>query len=283
MSIVGCGYTGLRLARRFRDLGAPVRGFAARASSLGPIAGAGAEAVALDLDAPPAGRIDVEGHLVYYAVPPGARSGGDPRLGAFLDGIAGTPHRFIYLGTTGVYGDRGGGLVDESAEPRPTSARAMRRLAAEKTVRRWAGAVDASWCILRITGIYGPGRLPLERLRRAEPAIVPEEAAPGNRIHVEDLVTACVAAGLSPRADRRVVNVSDGSAHSATAFLQAVARITGLPPPPLVSRAEAQRRLAPTAWSFLADARRIDNRRLTGELGVALAYHDMEAGIRASL
>jgi nucleoside-diphosphate-sugar epimerase len=220
---------------------------------------------------------------VYYSVPPHPHGGGDPRLAAFLDGMSGTPHRFIYLGTTGVYGDRAGGLVDETAEPAPTSQRAMRRLAAENAVRLWAEGAQASWCILRIAGIYGPGRLPLERLRRAEPAIVAEEAAPGNRIHVEDLVTACVAAGLSSRADRRVVNVADGSAQSATAFLQAVARIAGLPPPPLVSRAEAKRRLASPAWSFLADARRIDNRRLTGELGVALAFHDMEEGIRASL
>jgi nucleoside-diphosphate-sugar epimerase len=140
-----------------------------------------------------------------------------------------------------------------------------------------------SWCILRVSGIYGPGRLPLERLRRGEPAIAPAEATPTNRIHVDDLVSACIAAALLPAADRRIVNVTDGSDDSSTAFLQRVARITGLPPPPLVSRAEAQRSFSPSSWSFLGESRRVSNRRLTEDLGVQLRFADLDAGIRASL
>jgi nucleoside-diphosphate-sugar epimerase len=286
VSIVGCGYTGLKLAQRWLALGATVRGFASRTTSLERISAAGAQAVCLNLDAAPGvpvARIDVDGHVVYYSVPPPAQGSGDSRLEAFFGAVAGRPRRLVYLGTTGVYGDRAGALVDEHAEPAPTSARALRRLAAETSIRQWAEARGVPWCILRIAGIYGPGRLPLERLRRAEPAILPEESTPGNRIHVDDLVTACMAAGLSARAERRIVNVADGSDHSATAYLQIVARLSGLPAPPLVSRAEARRLLPASAWSFLADSRRIDNRRLTEELGVALAYHDLEAGIRASL
>jgi nucleoside-diphosphate-sugar epimerase len=150
-------------------------------------------------------------------------------------------------------------------------------------LRTWADARQVSWCILRVSGIYGPDRLPLERLRRGEPAIALSEATPTNRIHVDDLVSACIAAALSPAADRRIVNVTDGSDDSSTAFLRRVARITGLPAPPLVSRAEAQRTFSPSSWSFLGESRRVSNRRLREDLGVQLAYEDLDAGIRASL
>jgi nucleoside-diphosphate-sugar epimerase len=136
---------------------------------------------------------------------------------------------------------------------------------------------------LRVPGIYGPGRLPLERLRRGEPAIVPEEATPGNRIHVSDLVTACVAAGVAAAADGRIYNVTDGSEDSLTEYLLRVARIAKLPAPPLVSRADAQRALSETSWSFLAESRRVDNRRMLDELGVPLLFHDLDTGISASL
>ncbi len=282
VSIVGCGYTGLRLARRWLAQGAPVIGYAARAQSLRDIEAAGAASVALDLDAEPP-PIDLDRQLVYYAVPPPAGVSGDPRLERFLSKLGGTPRRIVYLSTTGVYGDHAGAWVDEDTPPRPLSARAARRAAAEVALRAWADGRAVSWCILRVAGIYGPGRLPLARLRRGEPAIAPQEATPTNRIQVEDLVTACVAAGSSARADGRIYNVTDGSDDSLTAYLQRVALIGGLPPPPLISRAEAARTFPESAWSFLRESRRVDNRRMREELGVALAFHDLDEGIRASL
>jgi nucleoside-diphosphate-sugar epimerase len=200
-----------------------------------------------------------------------------------LQHALGLPQRFIYLSTTGVYGDRAGASVDEETPPAPQSERAARRLAAEHCVRQWADSRAVSWCILRIPGIYGPGRLPLERLRRGDPAIDLPESTPGNRIHVEDLVSACVAAGSAARANRRIYNITDGSNDSLTAYLQRVARICGLPSPPLISRADAQSISSTTAWSFLNESRRVENRRMLDELGVALAYQDLDAGIRASL
>jgi nucleoside-diphosphate-sugar epimerase len=281
VSIVGCGYTGLRLAQRWLQRGAAVRGFAARAPSLAAIAALGAEARRLDLDAPPS-TMDFDGQLVYYAVPP-ADGIGDPRLERFLAGLAGRPDRFVYLSTTGVYGDHAGGRVDEDMRPTPQSPRAVRRVAAEALVRNWAGRAGASWCILRVAGIYGPDRLPLDRLRRGEPAIEPAGATPGNRIHVDDLVTVCEAAGTRAAADRQIFNVTDGSDDSMTDFLQRVARIAGLNPPPLVSRTVAAATLPASLWSFLAESRRVDNRRMREVLGVLPAYADLDAGIRASL
>ena len=281
VSIVGCGYTGRRLAERWRESGARVLGFATRAESLRQVAALGAEAVSLDLDAA-IEPVDLSGHLVYYAVPP-AKAAGDARLRRFLDGLAGVPRRLIYLSTTGVYGDRAGALIDEDTVPAPTSQRAMRRLAAENLLREWARVRGASWCILRIPGIYGPGRLPLDRLRRGEPVIAPGEAGPGNRIHVADLVSTCMAAATAVRAHRRIYNVTDGSDDSLAGYLQRVARIAQLPPPRLISREEAQRTLPESAWSILGESRRVDNRRMLEELGVTLRFGDLDAGIRASL
>lgn len=283
VSIVGCGYTGSRLAERWLKLRRPVRGFATREASVSGIAACGATAGQLNLDLPTASPIDFEGQLLYYSVPPAPTGERDARLERLLESVRGAPSRIVYLSTTGVYGDRGGAGVDEDSPPTPQSARAVRRLAAETALRAWAEAHAVSWCILRIPGIYGPGRLPLERLRRRQPAIDPREAMPGNRIHVDDLVTVCVAAGLSVRADARLYNVTDGSEDSATAYLQRVARIADLPPPPLVSRAEAERTFPAGSWSFLGESRRVDNRRMLNELAITLAYQDLDAGIRASL
>jgi nucleoside-diphosphate-sugar epimerase len=264
-------------------MGATVSGFATRAESLREIAAAGVVAIPLDLDAGVPAPLPLAGQLVYYSVPPSPQRDEDARLERFLRQIQGIPARLIYLSTTGVYGDHAGAYVDEETPATPLSARARRRVAAETGLRRWAEAMRVSWCILRVAGIYGPGRLPLERLRDREPAIAPAEALPTNRIQVDDLVSACVAGALSPAADRRVVNVTDGSDDSSTAFLQRVARITGLPPPPLVSRTEARTTFSASSWSFLGESRRVSNRRLREELGVRLAYEDLDAGIRASL
>lgn len=281
ITIVGCGYTGRRLTERLKTSGAHVRGFATREASLRQIAAAGAQALPLDLDAAVA-PLEVGGHLVYYAVPP-ARQAGDPRLERFLASLTGAPARIVYLSTTGVYGDQSGAAVDEDTPPAPRTERAQRRVAAETLLREWADSRGVSWCVLRVPGIYGPGRLPLERLRRAEPAIVAQETTPGNRIHVTDLVSACMAAGIAAVAHRRIYNVTDGTHDSATHYLQRVAAIAGLPAPPLVSRAEAERLLAPSSWSFLAESRRVDGGRLQRELDVQFEYRDLDAGIRASL
>jgi nucleoside-diphosphate-sugar epimerase len=284
VSIVGCGYTGRRLAARWLRLGARVRGFATRAGSLAQIAAVGAEAVPLDLDAATAAPDRAfDGQLIYYMVPPAKDSDGDPRLTRYLDTLAGLPRRFIYLSTTGVYGDQAGRVVNEDTPPAPKTARAARRVAAEHAVRAWAEPRGVSWCILRVPGIYGPGRLPLERLRRGEPAIVREEATPGNRIHVDDLAAVCVAAGVAAAADDRIYNVTDGSEDSLTEYLLRVAQIAKLPAPPLVSRNDAKRAVSDSSWSFLAESRRVDNRRMLAELGVALEFRDLDAGIRASL
>lgn len=280
--IVGAGYTGRRVARRLVERGASVHCLTGSAASAAALSEAGIAATAVDLDETGALPRLPDGPLrVLYLVPP-AEGQGDPRLRRFLSGLPRQPERFVLASTSGVYGDCGGERVDEERPPAPSTERARRRVAAETTLRQWADEQGVSWAILRIAGIYGPGRLPLDAIRSGQPVIREEDASPGNRIHADDLARVCIAA-LEPAAPGGIYNVADGSEESSGAFFRRVAEATGLPAPPAVSREEARRQMSPMRYSFLAEARRLDTRRLREALGVELAYDDPAAGIRASL
>lgn len=281
--VIGCGYVGERLARRLPGRVTALARTAGRANAL---RAAGLDAHQADLDVLDAGAglpVPTAGRVLFYLAPPPGSGPQDLRLRRCLDTLQDRPLRIVYMSTTGVYGDAAGRDVDEDSPLAPTSDRARARVDAEQAVRASCEAAGVEWVILRVPGIYGPGRLPLERLRRGEPMIREEQAGPGNRIHVDDLVRVCVAAGTAAAAANRVYNVGDGQHASATRYFKAVARLAGLPQPPEVSRDEARRQMSTLAWSFLGDSRRVDTSRLQRELGVEIRYRDLEDGIRASL
>ncbi len=280
--IVGCGDIGLRVAQRWRALGAQVAALARSGNAVVRLRHAGIAAVAGNLDIPVSLRgLPLDGKLVYYFAPPPATGEGDPRVAAFVDALAysGRPSRIVYISTSGVYGDCSGALVNESAPPAPRTARARRRLAAEERLRTYGRAHGVPVIVLRVGGIYGPGRLPVERLRQGLPVLRPEEALPSNRIHADDLAAVCVAAGERGHADA-IYNVSDGQDGTMTEYFFAVADALGLPHPPTVSLSEAKDVLSPAMLSYLTESRRLDNRRMREELGVVLHYPDLASGLR---
>ena len=207
----------------------------------------------------------------------------DPRIKRFLARLPAAPARLLYVSTTGVYGDAGGALVNEDSPLLAGTERGQRRIEAENRVRGWSAERGVGWTILRVPGIYGPGRLPLERLKRGDPLIRHSEAGLSSRIHVDDLVSACLLAGSAARAAERIYNVTDGNPASITEYLERVAMQTGLPAPPLVSRAEAEQLLPPEQWSFLAESRRVDSTRIRDELGFEPTFKDLRLGILSSL
>ena len=280
--IAGCGYLGARLARALR----PGCEVVALARSPSPsLAAAGVRVVQADFDAatlPREALEAIDSAALCYLAPPAESGVVDTRMTRFLAALdRRQPRVFVYMSTTGVYGDTGGQLVDEDAPVAPQQDRSRRRVSAEQQVREWCASRGIRWSILRVPGIYGPGRLPLDRLQRDEPTLRPEEAGPGNRIHVDDLVRVCVAVVRSDTCG--VLNVGDGNHASTTEYLQAVARCAGLPQPRLVSRAQAQREISPGMLAFLLESRRIDNRRMLAVPGLELRYGALEDGIRASL
>jgi nucleoside-diphosphate-sugar epimerase len=282
--IVGCGYVGLRIAEKLRashDVSAVVRS----QEKAKQLSARGIATVALDLDRVRAGAHipeRLEQAAIFYLAPPPPHGESDLRLDRFLQIATVPPASFVYVSTTGVYGDTKGALVDESAPVAPLTERARRRVSAEEMIRVWCTERRVRRVVLRVPGIYGPGRLPIERLRAGEPAVHPDEAGVTNRIHVDDLVCACMAAAANPEA-RGVYNVTDGNSCSFTEFLDRVARLANLPAPPRVSMDEAQLTFTPERLSFINESRRVSNERMLKHLGVKLEYSDMDEGIRQSL
>ena len=282
--IAGCGYTGLRLARQLQPAWR-VTALARTESAAARLASLGIDTLRADLDSllAPAGlEAAADGAAVAYLVPPPEGSSGDPRLERFLAAMAAAqPAVLLYVSTTGVYGDTRGEPVTESSPVAPSTDRARRRIAAEEAARRWCSERGVRSVVLRVPGIYGPHRLPLERLQRGEPVLRPEDAGPGNRIHVDDLAGACVAALTRPVSG--VFNVSDGNPASTTEFVQRTAALAGLPPPPLVALAEADGRISPGMLAYLRESRLVDNRRMRDELRFTPRYGRLDDGIAASL
>lgn len=282
--IAGCGYVGQRLASRLRER-YEVTALVRSAESAALLKSSGLPAIALDFDRVRAGaavpeRLDQE--AIVYLTPPPAMGESDLRLDRFLQLATVPPKTFVYISTTGVYGDTAGGIVDESSPLQPRTDRARRRISAEEMTRVWCSERRVRRVVLRVPGIYGPQRLPLERLRRREAVVSERDAGVSNRIHVDDLVEACVQAIVNPEA-RGVYNVTDGMPLSSTTFLNRVATLAGLPCPPQVPMEEAQLTFSPDRLSFLNESRRVSNARMLKHLRVKLRYADVDEGIRASL
>jgi nucleoside-diphosphate-sugar epimerase len=181
------------------------------------------------------------------------------------------PKRFIYISTSGVYGDCGGAQVSESHALNPQTARAQRRVDAEQQIRSWAKRNGVQASILRVPGIYAADRLPLERLRAGTPAIAPFEDSYTNHIHADDLACIVVAA-LRDAKPNRVYHTSDDSKMKMGEYFDVVADAYGLPRPPRLPRAEIERTVSPALWSFMNESRRLTNARMKTELKVKLRY-----------
>lgn len=271
---------GYRTAQQWRRRGFPVGAVVRSVDSAQRLREAGIVARAADLDDPGAlGPVQADDAIVYYFAPPPPHGGGDPRLDAFLNGIEGQhPRQLIYISTSGVYGDRGGAWVTEDSPANPATDRGRRRLAAEQRLRQWSRKSAVPTHILRVPGIYGPDRLPLERIRQGQPVVEPGESPYTNRIHVDDLARVCVVcAERCPGS--AVFNVSDGHPTTMTEYFNRVADAFGLPRPPLVSLAQAREHMTPAMYSFWRESRRLDNRRMLEVLGVRLKYPTLEAGL----
>jgi len=290
--ILGCGYIGRRLARHYLDQDLPVVGVVRSAESAADLTAQGIPALALDLGRDPdtardwdeLARASVAGAQVFHLAPPpeaGTQDLHTRHLVAAFDRL-GHPSRLVYISTTGVYGDCGGDWVDEDRPVNPRADRALRRWDAEQTLGRWRSATGHALVILRVAGIYGPGRLPLERIRAGLPLVRPEEAPWSNRIHADDLVSACIAA-MGHGADGAIYNACDGHPSTMTDYFFQVADAAGLPHPPVLSLTEAREQLSPGMLSYMRESRRLSNRRLVEDLGVELRYPALAQGLPSCL
>lgn len=282
--IIGCGDVGRRIGRQLAARGVPSVGLVRSQQSMDLLREWGISPVIADLDRPESLReLDTAGALVFYLAPPPTSGQTDPRMVSFVRSCRERPPaRVVYISTSGVYGDCGGSWVTEDRAPDPASDRAKRRLDAERTLGKWAHGSGVEVVILRCGGIYGPGRLPVARLREGMVLVCPDEAPYSNRIHSDDLASVCIAAAERARAGE-IFNVADGNTSTMTEYFYAVADALGLPRPRCVSMSQAQDQLSPGMWSFVRESRRLDVSRMFSRLGVKLCYPSLQEGLRASL
>lgn len=314
--IIGCGDIGQRTAKLWMAqhdrVGALVRSME-RARPLGHL---GITLIQGDLDEGASlAHLPLKNTLLFYFAPPPNHGTTDPRLRNMLTAITpeNRPTKIVYISTSGVYGDCQGAWVTEDTPTHPRSERGARRLDAEMALQDWQRSTGVPVIILRVPGIYGPGRLPIDRIKQGLPVVREEEAPYSNRIHADDLARICIAAahggaGRMPAASAadghpitaedkipagtrvqnhqpntitQIYNVSDGNPSSMTDYFNKTADLLNLPRPPAVSMAEARARLTPGMLSFLEESRRIDNRKMHAELGVTLLYPTLDAGLPA--
>jgi nucleoside-diphosphate-sugar epimerase len=274
--IFGLGYSGAAVAK-----GALTAGFSIAATRRRPAdatASPGVDIIPLDgAEAAIAGAT----HVLATVAPDPA---GDPVLARYHNAIGAAPSlRWIgYLSTTGVYGDRGGGWVDEDTEPTPTAERSRRRLDVEMAWRTIAEgrALD----LFRLAGIYGPGRSVFDDLRsgRARRVIKPGHAF--GRIHRDDIAQAVLAA-MRQKAQPgvRVFNLADDEPAESASVIEAAARLLGVPPPRAVPFEEAASRMSPMALSFWSDNRKVSSAKTRAALGIAWLHPTYREGLAAIL
>ena len=248
-----------------------------RADGIMPVVG--------DLDHPESlARLAGLAQDVVHLAPPAASGMRDVRTSNLIRALAkggSLPQRLVYISTSGVYGDCGGDVVDETRLARPTSDRAKRRVDAEQRIRAWGAESGVNVSILRVPGIYAAGRLPLARLEAGTPALLPDRDPYTNHIHADDLVRTVVAA-LARGRGGRAYNATDGCWMKMGEYFDLVANEFDLPRPPRVSWDAAQAQLPESLLSFMRESRRLANGRLRKELRVRLRYPSAQSGVLAA-
>ncbi|MBK1697294.1 SDR family oxidoreductase [Rhodovibrio salinarum] len=281
----GLGYSASHLARRLLHRGWHVAGTVRSAEKADQLREQGLEVHLFDRDHPladPAATLAGTTHLLI-SVPPDGQGAGDAALdhhGADLAACADQLHWAGYLSTTGVYGNRDGGWVDENSELCPSSARSARRVQAETAWRRMHIDHGVPMHTFRLAGIYGPGRGPFRSIRegKAKRIDLPEQKF--GRIHVEDIGDVLEASIARPDPGA-IYNVSDDEPAAPADVTQFACELLGVEPPPLVSWEEAD--MSAMARTFWQDNKRVDNSKVHRDLGVQFRYPTYREGLQAVL
>jgi nucleoside-diphosphate-sugar epimerase len=275
----GFGYSAQRLAHALEP-GWSITGTSRGGEAPAAPVGANVRCLRFDRDHPldPAAFAGVT--HVLLSVPPD--EAGDPVFGRHHDDIAAIPGLawLGYLSTTGVYGNRDGGWVDESSELRPSGVRGRRRLAAEAAwVDLWRTR-NVPVHLFRLAGIYGPGRNPFDALRAGAARRIDKPDHAFSRIHVDDVAQVLMASIARPRPGA-VYNVCDDEPIASADVIAHAAALLGLPVPPLMPFDAAE--LSPMARSFYDDNKRVSNALIKREFGTALRYPNYRDGLAAIL
>lgn len=216
-------------------------------------------------------------HILVSAPP---SQNGDPVLASCKDAIqrADALSWLGYLSTIGVYGDHGGAWIDETTPATPSSARSKRRLAAEQAWQHLADTRNTPLQIFRLSGIYGPGRSAIDKVRSGSARCIIKPEQVFNRIHVADAARA-IAAGMSGTAPGGVYNLADNLPAPPEDVLTYAADLLKAPHPPRIALEDAD--LSPMAQSFYSENKRVRSQRLSDGLGIELKFPTYREGLQA--
>ncbi|MBB2963533.1 SDR family oxidoreductase [Methylobacterium sp. R2-1] len=278
--VFGLGFSARHFAERERARFGAVRATVTepeRAKGLATETGFAVRAFGPETDDPRIAEELADTDILLISAPPG--EGGDTVLARYRDVIAKSRIRWIgYLSTIGVYGDQGGAWIDETTPAAPKSARSRDRLAVENAWLALGAEAGKAVQVFRLSGIYGPGRNPIVKLREGRTQRIVKPGQVFNRIHVDDIAATLAASIEHPRAGA-VYNVTDDEPAPPQTVTEHAAALTGLPLPPEIDFETAE--LSPMARSFYGENKRVRNRLIREELGVQLAYPTYREGLAA--
>lgn len=278
---MGCGQVGRQLCKLLSYSNTEFIGVVKTQSSLDKLSQLNFQGSLLDLDIKQTLPSDVllDANDIYYFAPPSNSDLCDHRIDYFLKLCeTAIPRRIVYISTSGVYGDCNGEWVDETFPLAPITERAKRRAYAEQSLVKFCQTHHCEYNILRVGGIYGPERLPIERLKTVT-VVCPEEAPYSNRIHALDLASVSMAA-MTTETTNEIFNVADGHPTSMSDYFYQLADKAKLPRPPCVPLAQAEEKLSPGMLSFINESRRLSINKMKSILNVTLKFPTLELGLQ---
>ena len=285
ITIIGCGDIGQRVAKLCQQQGKAVRGLVLSEESANALKKQAIEPITANLDELVTLKgLSYQDNTVFYFAPPPRHGEQDTRMVNWLASMqtGQLPEKVVLISTTAVYGDTAGDWITEQSALAPGTERGLRRLSAERSLLEWAKANRVKVVILRVPGIYGPGRLPRERIEKALPVLNESECGYTNRIHSEDLAMICMVAADKAKSGE-IYNVSDGHPGTMTDWFNQVADFLKLPRPPQISMQQAEQEMSAGMLSYLKESRRIENSKVLRELKIELQYPTIQQGIPASV
>ena len=283
--IFGLGYSGLEIAKLARARGFDVAGTCTTAEKAAQLRHAGFDVHLFDGTAAlPEAVLRAASHILCSIAP---NETGDPALRVCRARL-GDAQWLGYLSTTGVYGDHGSGWVDEATPAAPGHARSIARLAAEQAWRDLAGETGATLDILRLPGIYGPGRSAIDQVKAGTARRIDKPGQFFSRIHVADIANAALAAmvrtmahTMAPTGATALWNVADDLPAPNSDVVAHAFELLDRPVPPAIPWEQIAPTLSPMARSFYSESRRVRNDRLKRDLGVVLRYPTYREGLKA--
>ncbi len=278
ISIIGLGYVGSYLSKRWLTAQSDVVLYSRQQHTHNTAC----RVLDLDHEFNPSVTLD-GGDLLYYLVPPAEQeTHHDPRVYRLLQYLSTPPRHIVYFSTSGVYGDCLGAWIDETHPPQPQFPRHYRRLDAEQQLTQYCQTHDIALSILRVAGIYGPNRLPLQAVMQRQAIIHPEQAPITNHIHITDLVEIAYQMHAHTHGIA-IYNIADGDPQAMGTLHRLLARALHLAPLPTISLAQALAEASPMRREFMLASKRLRPEKWQRTLTITAQYPTLEQGIRAIL